>query len=93
MVDEHKAVLVQKDEEVELALYTEDHFKDYVKEKYEVQSETYLNNSNILKMVYALEWFNIKKNNMLDLAKFHPNITVEDYKRVQDLENQHIIDQ
>ena len=77
----------------ELSLYTEDHFKNYVKEKYEVASELYLENSNILKMVYALEWYNIKKSNSLDLVKYHPNITVEDYQRVLKLENQHIIDQ
>ncbi|CAI2382051.1 unnamed protein product [Moneuplotes crassus] len=80
-------------DDAEIGLYKEDHFKDYVKEKYNVESESYLDNSNILKMVYALEWFNIKKNNSLALVKYHPNITNRDYQKALDLENQQIIDQ
>ena len=76
----------------EVELYKEDHFKNYVKEKYDVVSESYLENPNLLKMVYALEWFDINKKNYIDLIKYHPNIIYKDYEEIENLQSQHNLD-
>ena len=56
--------------------------------------ESYLQNEQVLKMIYALEWFDIPKSNKFDLTliKYHPNITINDYEKVMNIENQQFMD-
>ena len=75
-----------------MELYTEEHFKQYVKEKYEVKSASYIENPKLLKLVYALEWFDVKKNDLTTLVKFHPSITVADYQKIDNIDSQNFID-
>ena len=76
----------------DVGLYTEENFKKYITEKYDLQSEMYIENNSILKMIYAVEWFKIKKNSKFELIKFHPNITNEDYEKLESLKSQHTLD-
>ena len=40
-------------------------------------------------MIYALEWFNIKKTKYSDMIEFHPELTVGDYIRLGHLNVEH----
>ena len=46
-------------------------------------------NPQILQMVFALEWFNIKKTSYSDLIEFHPELTIGDYNRLSHLNFEH----
>ena len=76
----------------EVALYSEDQFKNYWADKYDIASKDYLQNNTILKMIYAMEWFEIKKSNKFDLIRYHPNIIHKDYEAIEDLRSQHRLD-
>ena len=46
--------------ETDVGRYTEEHFIKYITDKYEIPLKTYLESKTVLKMIYSLEWFNIK---------------------------------
>ena len=43
-------------------------------------------------MIYALEWFDIKRSNKVDLIRYHPNIIHKDYEAIEDIQSQHTLD-
>lgn len=62
----------------EVSLYLEDHFKDYVKEKYYVENPSILQSPGIMKMIFALEWYDIPRTAFSELIEFHPYLTIGD---------------
>lgn len=63
----------------EVKMYEEPSFKEYVKEKYFVENPDILENQAIMKMVYALEWYDIPRSAYSELVEFHPYLTYGDH--------------
>ena len=49
-----------------------------------------LENSTILQMIYALEWYDIPRSAKTDLIEFHPYLTEEDYEKFYYIKKQHL---
>ena len=60
-------------------LFLGDEFKSYAKEKYphEHGDEVY-ENSQILQMIYALEWYDVPRKDYGYLVEYHPYLTEGD---------------
>ena len=67
----------------EAQLYLEDSYREYIKEKYLVDNPTILGNPAILKMIFALEWYDIPRNCYSVLIEMHPYLTRGDYEKLQ----------
>jgi hypothetical protein len=63
-------------------VYLENHFKEYVKEKYMVDNPELLVNPTIMQMVFALEWYDIPRSAYSDLIEYHPYLTNEDHDKL-----------
>lgn len=63
----------------EVKMYEEPSFKEYIKEKYFVENPDILENPAIMKMVYALEWYDIPRSAYSELVEFHPYLTYGDH--------------
>ena len=78
-------------------MYLEPSFKEYCKQKYGASEEAAktgsvgkaFENPQILQMIYALEWHNLKRTNYSDLIEYHPYLTVGDQQRLSDLNIEH----
>ena len=73
-------------------MYLEDHFKEYVKEKYVMEDKNILENPQTMQMIYALEWFDIPRTAYNDLIEFHPDLTKADHDRLFYVNTQHRIE-
>ena len=71
----------QKD--VLLERYRDSLFAEYIASKYNITNDTIVKNQKFLKLVYALEWYQIPKHAVWDLIEFHPDLTREDYNLLQ----------
>jgi hypothetical protein len=67
----------------------EDSYKEYIKEKYLVENPTILNNPAILKMIFALEWYDVPRTCYSELIEMHPYLTRGDYEKLQQLDSWH----
>ena len=65
-----------------LAMYLDENFKSYVKEKYFVEDRMVLENETILQMIYALEWYDVPPTAKADLVEFHPYLTEGDHEKL-----------
>ena len=75
-----------------MEIYLEDNFQSYVEEKYAVTDKNLLNNSTILQMIYALEWYDVPRTAKADLVEFHPYLTEDDYEKLYYIKNQHMVE-
>jgi hypothetical protein len=66
----------------EVSMYQEESFTEYVKEKYFVENPNILANPAILKMIFALEWYDIPRTAYSELIEFHPYLTYGDYDKL-----------
>jgi hypothetical protein len=73
----------------EVAIYQEDTFREYVKEKYFVENPNVLMNPAIMKMVFALEWYDIPRTAYSELIEFHPYLTVGDQDKLDQINRWH----
>lgn len=73
----------------EISMFLEDSFKEYVKEKYYVENPNILQTPAIMKMVYALEWYDIPRSAYSELIEFHPYLTHGDYDKLSEINNYH----
>jgi hypothetical protein len=75
---------VQEDPEAkkEIAMYLEDSFREYVKEKYIVENPNILHNPAIMKMIFSLEWYDIPRTAYSELIEFHPYLTYGDFDKL-----------
>ena len=73
-------------------MYLEDHFKEYVQEKYVLDDKSIVENAQIMQMIYALEWFDIPRTAYSDLIEFHPDLTAADHDRLFYVNTQHRIE-
>lgn len=89
-----KAMRGVKEEETSepIAMYLEDNFKKYVAEKYAVDDKELLENSTVLQMIYALEWYDVPRSAKTDLIEFHPYLTEDDYEKLYYIKSQHSIE-
>ena len=62
----------------EVCMYLEEGFREYVKEKYLVENPSILQTPAIMKMVFALEWYDIPRSAYSELVEFHPYLTLGD---------------
>lgn len=86
-MDNLKAKLQQEMEEdpmakKEVQMYLEESFRDYVKEKYFVENPSILASPAIMKMVFALEWYDIPRTAYSELIEFHPYLNLGDYDKL-----------
>ena len=65
-----------------LAMYLDENFMSYVKEKYFVEDRMVLENETILQMIYALEWYDVPRSAKADLVEFHPYLTEGDHEKL-----------
>ena len=73
----------------EVKMYEEPSFKEFVKEKYFVENPNILENQAIMKMVYALEWYDIPRSAYSELIEFHPYLTYGDYDKLHQVNRWH----
>ena len=66
----------------EVSMYLEETFREYVKEKYLQENPQILSNPTIMKMVFALEWYDIPRSAYSELIEFHPYLTYGDYDKL-----------
>ena len=93
-MDNLKAKLQQEMEEdpmakKEVQMYLEESFRDYVKEKYFVENASILTSPAIMKMVFALEWYDIPRTAYSELIEFHPYLTLGDYDKLNQINRWH----
>ena len=67
----------------------EESFRDYVKEKYFVENPNILHNANIMKMIFALEWYDIPRSSYSELIEFHPYLNYGDYEQLLQINRWH----
>ena len=79
-------------EDPEVKIYLEDPFKEYIKEKYFVENQDLLRSPAILKMIYALEWYDIPRTAYSDLIEYHPDLRKGDYDKLFYINMQHRIE-
>ena len=65
-----------------LAMYLDENFMTYVKEKYLVEDRMVLENETVLQMIYALEWYDVPRTAKADLVEFHPYLTEGDHEKL-----------
>ena len=83
----------QKESESEpVKLYLEENFRSYVEEKYAVTDKNLLDNTTILQMIYALEWYDVPRNAQTDLVEFHPYLTKDDHEKLYYVKSQHLFE-
>lgn len=82
---------MQEDPELkkEVSMYQEESFREYVKEKYAVEDPNLLATPAIMKMVFALEWYDIPRSAYSELIEFHPYLTYGDYDKLQQINRWH----
>lgn len=73
----------------EVGIYLEDTYKEYVKEKYFVENPEILLNPAIMKMVFALEWYDIPRTAYSELIEFHPYLNFGDYDKLKQIDRWH----
>lgn len=73
----------------EVSIYLEDTFREYVKEKYFVDNPNILANPAIMKMVFALEWYDIPRTAYSELIEFHPYLTFGDQEKLDQINRWH----
>lgn len=73
-------------------MHLQEHFKEYVREKYVLEDSSLLKNNAVLQMIYALEWFDVPRTAYADLIEFHPDLTVADQDRFWYAHLQHYIE-
>ena len=73
----------------EVSMYQEESFTEYVKEKYFVENPNILANPAILKMIFALEWYDIPRTAYSELIEFHPYLTYGDYDKLNQINRWH----
>ena len=73
----------------EVSMYLEDSFREYVKEKYFVENPNILMNPAIMKMIFALEWYDIPRSAYSELIEFHPYLTYGDYDKLNQVNRWH----
>ena len=73
-------------------MYLEDDFKEHVMGKLDLEDYSVLENKTILQMIYALEWYNIPKNQHTELIFSHPYLTEEDAETLNYIEVHHTIE-
>lgn len=66
----------EEEEEIPCDMYLAPTFKEYVTEKYSVKDNKILENPQILKMIYAVEWYDIPRSAYSDLVEFHPYLSL-----------------
>ena len=66
----------------ELKTYESATFKKYCEEKYPHEHPEIYENSQILQMIYALEWFDVPKKEYGYLVEYHPYLTKGDHFRL-----------
>ncbi len=76
---------MQEDPELkkEVGIYLEDSYTEYVKEKYIVENPEILRNPAIMKMIFALEWYDIPRTAYSELIEFHPYLNFGDYDKLK----------
>lgn len=86
MIDAHNkeraiaAGLMDEDEpDMPLNQHLTESFRDYVLAHYSVKDKSSLDNHDILKMIYACEWYDLPKTAHGDRIAFHPYCTERDY--------------
>ena len=84
---EKKQLMEQHPEDFEkLQLYLDVEFQNYVKQRYMHENGDQLyKQPQILKMIYALEWFDLPKYDQGSLVEFHPELTKGDNQRLETL--------
>jgi len=82
-----RGVKPDEGEQVPIAMYLEDSFKNYVDEKYAVTDKSLLTDNSILQMIYALEWYDVPRSAKADLIEFHPYLTEDDYEKLYYIKN------
>ena len=80
------------EEEVLVNLHMEENFRQYVQGKYYLEDETILEDSKIMQMIYALEWFDIPRTMYSDLIEFHPYLNASDHDKLFYVNTQHRIE-
>ena len=71
-------------------IFLEEEFKNYCKEKYTSAKDiTLFQNSQILQMIYALEWYDVSPKDPGYQVEYHPYLTKGDYQRLQQLNTEH----
>jgi hypothetical protein len=73
----------------DVGIYMEDTYREYVKEKYIVENPAILNNPAILKMIFALEWYDIPRTAYSELIEFHPYLNFGDYDKLKQIDRWH----
>ena len=66
-----------------------DSFRAYVKDHYVMAREEQLSDPRILQMIYAIEWFDIPRDQSVDLIQLHPYLTKRDESRLYYVDLQH----
>lgn len=56
-----------------------ENFKDYVKAHYRIKDPSVLEIPDVMKMIYACEWYDLPKTAYSDRIAFHPYLTEQDY--------------
>lgn len=70
-------------------MFLQDSFKEYVQEKYLLENSEILQNTGIMQMVYALEWYDIPRTAYSELIEYHPYLTKGDSEKLQYVNMQH----
>jgi hypothetical protein len=73
----------------EVGVYLEEGYKEFVKEKYYVENPNILSNPSIMKMIFALEWYDIPRTAYSELIEFHPYLTVGDQDKLGQVNSWH----
>ena len=73
----------------EVGIYLEDSYQEYVKEKYFVENLEILKNPAIMKMIFALEWYDIPRTAYSELIEFHPYLNFGDYDKLKQIDRWH----
>ena len=72
--------------------YLEPEFQKYVKENYpHEQSDDLYKNPQILKMIYAIEWFELPRTDYSQLVLYHPELTKGDLNKLYGLDQEHYL--
>ena len=64
----------EKDNEL-VNFYLKDSFKSHVEDYYVYSDYEKLNEPRVLQMLYAVEWYNIPRDQYVDLIRWHPYLT------------------
>lgn len=57
-----------------VANYRLPEYKDYFRDKYNIENEAKLT-EGLCQVLYALEWYNIPKDDLASLVRYHPYLT------------------